>query len=53
MNGLTREMIGEATHIWCKRAISEVPAGVERWEGEPEGGTGDGEEGASEEGKEK
>lgn len=52
VDGLTGDMISGATHIWCKRAISEVPTGVERWEEEPEGGTGDGDGGANEEGKE-
>jgi len=26
----------KAVHIWCKRAVVEIPEGVERWEGEPE-----------------
>jgi hypothetical protein len=25
-----------ATHIWCKRAVVEIPKGAERWEGEPD-----------------
>jgi hypothetical protein len=29
-------MMFEAVHIWCKEAIMEIPAGVERWEEEPD-----------------
>lgn len=25
----------EAVHIWCKRAVVDIPEGVERWDGEP------------------
>ena len=25
-----------AKHIWCKRAVVNIPEGVERWEGEPD-----------------
>lgn len=41
VEGLTREMMDGAAHIWVKRAIVEVPSGAEVWEGEPDGGTGD------------
>ena len=36
--GLTKEMMtdkGGVVHIWCKRAVVEIPEGVERWEEEP------------------
>jgi hypothetical protein len=39
--GLTKEMVmgegvpGGVSHIWCKRAVVEIPEGVERWEEEP------------------
>lgn len=32
---LTSEMVSGATHIWTKRAIVDVPVGVERWDEEP------------------
>jgi hypothetical protein len=34
--GLTREMVAGAVHIWAKEAVVEIPAGVERLEGEPD-----------------
>ena len=36
--GLTKEMMTDkdgVVHIWCKRAVVEIPEGVERWEEEP------------------
>ena len=39
--GLTKEMMDGAVHIWTKRAITVVPVGAEQYEGEPEKGTGD------------
>ena len=39
--GLTKEMVmgegvpGGVSHIWCKRALVDIPEGVERWEEEP------------------
>ena len=35
LEGLSREMLEEAAHIWCKEAVAEIPAGAERWEEEP------------------
>ena len=35
LEGLTREMLEGATHIWVSEAVMEVPAGVKRFEGEP------------------
>jgi hypothetical protein len=36
LEGLSRQMMAKAVHIWCKEAVMEIPAGVERWEEEPE-----------------
>ena len=33
--GLTRDMITNATHIWCSEAVVEIPPGVERWDKQP------------------
>jgi len=41
VEGLTREMMDGAVHIWTKRAVVPVPDGAEVWEEEPAGGTGD------------
>lgn len=41
VDGLTREMMDKAIHIWAKRAITPIPVGAERWEEEPDDGTGD------------
>lgn len=41
VEGLTREMMDGAVHIWVKRAIVPVPDGAEVWEEEPDDGTGD------------
>ena len=35
LEALTKEMLDGATHIWCKRAVTVVPEGVERCEEEP------------------
>jgi len=42
VEGLTKEMMDKAVHIWVKRAIVPVPEGAETWEEEPDGGTADG-----------
>ena len=39
LNGVTREMISSAVHIWTKSAIVDIPEGVEAYEGEPPGGS--------------
>lgn len=39
LEGLTREMMRSAAHIWCKEAIVDIPEGVEQWEEEPESGS--------------
>lgn len=41
VEGLTREMMDRAVHIWAKRAIVPIPEQAERWEEEPDDGTGD------------
>jgi hypothetical protein len=35
LSGLTKEMVAGAVHIWAKEAVVEIPAGVERLDGEP------------------
>lgn len=35
LDGLTKEMLAGAVHIWTKEAVVEIPAGAERLEGEP------------------
>jgi hypothetical protein len=35
LSGLTKEMIEGAVHIWTKDAVIEIPAGVQRLDGEP------------------
>ena len=40
-NGLTKEMMDGAVHIWAKRAIVPIPEGAEVWQEEPDDGTGD------------
>ena len=42
VEGLTREMMDKAVHIWTKRAIVPIPEGSEQHEEEPVGGTADG-----------
>lgn len=39
LDGLTREALNEAVHIWCQSAIVPIPKGVVSWPGRPEGGT--------------
>lgn len=36
LEGLTKEMMSKAVHIWCKEAVMEIPTGAERWEEEPQ-----------------
>ncbi|EEH10454.1 conserved hypothetical protein [Histoplasma capsulatum G186AR] len=36
LEGLDKEMMVGAIHIWCKEAVVEIPEGVERWEEEPD-----------------
>ncbi|KMU80277.1 hypothetical protein CISG_08384 [Coccidioides immitis RMSCC 3703] len=33
--GLSKELMKDAVHIWCKEAVTEIPDGVERFEEEP------------------
>lgn len=35
LEGLSKEMLKRAAHIWCKEAVVEIPAEAERWEEEP------------------
>ena len=35
LDGLTKEMMRNAKHIWTKEAIVEIPEGAEAYEGEP------------------
>lgn len=35
LQGLTKEMVAGAVHIWTKEAVVEIPEGVEQMEGEP------------------
>ncbi|KAJ6438618.1 actin [Purpureocillium lavendulum] len=39
LDGLTKEALDQATHIWCESAIVPIPAGARQWPGRPEGGT--------------
>lgn len=41
VEGLTKQMMNQAVHIWAKRAITPIPDGAEVWQEEPEDGTGD------------
>lgn len=36
LQGLTKEMVAGAVHIWTKEAVVEIPEGVETFEGEPD-----------------
>lgn len=36
LEGLTRDMMDGAVHIWCKEAVVRIPEGVERFDEEPE-----------------
>lgn len=35
LEGLDREMMRGAVHIWTRHAVVDIPEGVERWEEEP------------------
>jgi hypothetical protein len=35
LQGLSKEMVAGAVHIWTKEAVVEIPEGVEQLEGEP------------------
>lgn len=35
LQGLSKEMVAVAVHIWTKEAVVEIPEGVEQLEGEP------------------
>jgi hypothetical protein len=35
LQGLTKEMVAGAVHIWTKEAVVEIPEGVEQLKGEP------------------
>ena len=39
LDGLTKENYRKAIHIWTKSAVTDIPEGVEAYEGEPEGGS--------------
>ncbi|OJD15194.1 hypothetical protein AJ78_04525 [Emergomyces pasteurianus Ep9510] len=41
LEGLNKEMMAGATHIWCKEAVVEIPEGVQKWEEEPVQGSFD------------
>jgi len=36
LEGLGKEELKGAIHIWCKRAVVDVPEGVRRFEAEPD-----------------
>ncbi|RJE27607.1 Glutathione-dependent formaldehyde-activating enzyme [Aspergillus sclerotialis] len=35
LEGLTKEMLDKAVHLWCKEAVVGIPAGAISWEEEP------------------
>lgn len=39
LDGMTKEMIRGAVHIWTKEAVIDIPDGVEAYEEEPVGGS--------------
>ncbi|KAL2374750.1 hypothetical protein BDBG_08508 [Blastomyces gilchristii SLH14081] len=39
LEGLNKEMMAGAIHIWCKEAVVEIPEGAERWDEEPSQGS--------------
>lgn len=41
LDGITKEMMRSAKHIWAKSAIVDIPEGVEVYEEEPPGGSGE------------
>ena len=39
LDGITKEMMRGAVHIWTKSAVMDIPEGVEQHPEEPEGGS--------------
>ena len=39
LDGMTKEMMRSAVHIWTKSAVIDIPEGVEAYEEEPPGGS--------------
>lgn len=39
LEGLNKEVMAGAIHIWCKEAVVEIPDGVEKWDEEPAQGS--------------
>lgn len=39
LDGMTKEMLRAAVHIWTKSAIVDIPEGVEQYAAEPPGGS--------------
>jgi hypothetical protein len=39
LEGITKEMMRGAVHIWTKSAVVDIPYDVEAYEGEPPGGS--------------
>ena len=39
LDGVTREMMRGAVHIWTREAVVDIPEGAEAYEGEPPGGS--------------
>ena len=39
LDGVTKEMMRDAVHIWTKSAVVDIPDNVEAYEGEPPGGS--------------
>lgn len=39
LDGITKEMMRTAKHIWTKSAIVDIPKEAEAYEGEPPGGS--------------
>ncbi len=39
LDGLSKEMMRKAVHIWTRSAVVDIPEGAERYEEEPPGGS--------------
>jgi len=39
LDGMTKEMMRKAVHIWTRSAVVDIPEGVEAYEEEPPGGS--------------
>ena len=39
LEGLSKEMMRDAEHIWCKEAVIDIPEGARQWEEEPNDGS--------------